>query len=53
MDLNGLPTELEQFVQQEIAKGKYQSAEEIVSTALRLLQAQETQGVTVSRLQMA
>lgn len=43
MDLNGLPTELEQFVHQEIAEGKYQSAEEVVSAALRLLQAQETQ----------
>jgi putative addiction module CopG family antidote len=44
MDLNGLPTELEQFVQQEIAQGKYQSAEEVVSAALRLLQEHESQG---------
>jgi putative addiction module CopG family antidote len=43
MDLNRLPTELEQFVQQEIAEGKYQSAEEVVSAALRLLQEHEAQ----------
>ena len=44
MDLNGLPAELEQFVQQEIAGGKYQSTEEVVSAALRLLQEHERQG---------
>ena len=44
MDLNGLPAELEQFVQQEIAGGKYQSTEEVVSAALRLLQEYESQG---------
>ncbi len=44
MDLNRLPIELEQFVQQEIAEGKYQSAEEVVSAALRLLQEHESQG---------
>ena len=44
MDLNGLPTELERFVQQEIAEGKYPSAEEVVCAALRLLQEHETQG---------
>lgn len=44
MDLNGLPAELEQFIQQEIAEGKYQSAEEVVSAALRLLQEHELQG---------
>ena len=43
MDLNGLPTELEQFVQQEITQGKYQSAEDVVSAALRLLQDHESQ----------
>jgi len=37
MDLKGLPSELEQFVEQEISEGTYQSAEEVVSTALRLL----------------
>ena len=41
MNLNGLPAELEQFVQQEIAEGRYQSAEEVVSAALRLLQEHE------------
>ena len=44
MDLNGLPTELEQFVKQEITEGKYRSAEEVVSAALRLLQEQEARG---------
>jgi putative addiction module CopG family antidote len=44
MDLNGLPAELEQFVQQEIAEGKYQSTEEVVNAALRLLQEHESQG---------
>jgi putative addiction module CopG family antidote len=43
MDLKGLPTELEQFVQQEVAQGKYQSAEEVVSAALRRLQEHESQ----------
>ena len=43
MDLHGLPTDLEQFVQQEIAEGKYQSTEEVVSAALRLLQAHRAQ----------
>ena len=30
MDLNGLPAELEQFVQQELACGKYQSQDDII-----------------------
>ena len=41
MHLNGLPADLEQFVQQEIAEGKSASAEEVVSAALRMLQACE------------
>ena len=44
MDLKGLPSELEQFVEQEISEGTYQSAEEVVSTALRLLQAHKAKG---------
>ncbi len=44
MDLNGLPTELEKFVQQEIAEGKYQSPEEVVSAALQLLRKHGAEG---------
>jgi putative addiction module CopG family antidote len=43
MDLNGLPVDLEQFIQQEIAEGKYRSAEEVVSAALRLLKDHKAQ----------
>ena len=44
MDLDGLPTELEQFVQQEIAEGRFASALEVVSAALRLFQEHEAKG---------
>ena len=43
MALNGLTTEREQFVKQEIAQGKDQSTEEVASAALRLLQDHESQ----------
>jgi Arc/MetJ-type ribon-helix-helix transcriptional regulator len=43
MNLNELPRDLEQFVQQEIAQGKYQSVAEVVSAALRLLREHEAQ----------
>lgn len=46
MDLRRLPIDLEQFVQQEIADGKYKSAEDIVRAALRLLQDHEAEGRT-------
>ena len=36
-----LPRELEQFVQQEIAAGKYPSATAVITAALQCLQAQE------------
>lgn len=35
--LNGLPANLEQFMEQELAAGKYASREELVAEALRLL----------------
>ena len=41
MKLNGLPAELAEFVQQELQNGKYTSEEEVVCTALRMLQAHE------------
>ncbi len=37
MDLHGLPTDLAQFVQQELASGMYQSEDELMAEALRLL----------------
>ncbi len=43
MQLNSLPADLERFVEQEISAGKYQSAEELVGTALRLLQARDAE----------
>jgi putative addiction module CopG family antidote len=43
MNLNELPRDLEQFVQQEIAQGKYQSVAEVISAALRLLREHEVQ----------
>jgi putative addiction module CopG family antidote len=43
MNLNELPRDLAQFVQQEIVQGKYQSAAEVVSAALRLLREHEAQ----------
>ncbi|MDH3604114.1 MAG: type II toxin-antitoxin system ParD family antitoxin [Candidatus Tectomicrobia bacterium] len=41
MNLNGLPTDLAEFVQQELQHGNYSSADEIVCAALRLLQEWE------------
>jgi antitoxin ParD1/3/4 len=35
--LNGLPPDLEQFMKQELAAGKYASREELVAEAVRLL----------------
>ncbi len=43
MNLNALPRDLAQFVQQATAQGKYQSAEEVISAALRLLREHEVQ----------
>jgi Arc/MetJ-type ribon-helix-helix transcriptional regulator len=40
--IKGLPTELEMFVRQEIANGKYQSEEELVAQAVRLLRDHES-----------
>ncbi len=37
MDINELPTDLEQFVQQEIANGNYQSTDDLVAEAVRML----------------
>jgi len=42
MDIGRLPADLEIFVREEIASGKYQSEEELVNEALRLLKAQKT-----------
>jgi putative addiction module CopG family antidote len=42
MDISGLPSDLETFVQEEIASGKYQSEAELVTEAVRLLKAQKT-----------
>jgi Arc/MetJ-type ribon-helix-helix transcriptional regulator len=39
MDLTALPTELAHFVQQALARGTYQSEEELMAEAVRLLQA--------------
>jgi putative addiction module CopG family antidote len=36
-----LPAEFQQFVSRVVASGKYRSEEEVVATALRLLQEQE------------
>lgn len=44
MDLKGLPTDLEQFVQQEIAAGKFATVEQVVSAALRLFREHEDRG---------
>ncbi len=43
MDLNGLPADLEQFVQQEIADGRFASVEEVVSAALRMMCEHQSQ----------
>jgi putative addiction module CopG family antidote len=37
MDLNGLPSDLAQFVEQELAAGKYQTEADLVCEAVRLL----------------
>jgi Arc/MetJ-type ribon-helix-helix transcriptional regulator len=39
MDLTAFPTELAHFVQQALARGTYQSEEELMAEAVRLLQA--------------
>lgn len=44
MDLDGLPTDLEQFVQQEIAEGKFATIEEVVGAALRMFREHEARG---------
>jgi putative addiction module CopG family antidote len=35
--LHGLPVDLEQFIEQELAAGKYASKEELIAEAVRLL----------------
>jgi putative addiction module CopG family antidote len=39
--LNKLPADLEQFMEQELAAGKYASREELVAEAVRLLRERE------------
>ena len=39
--IKGLPTDLEAFVQQEVADGKYRSTEEVICAGLRLLRDRE------------
>jgi putative addiction module CopG family antidote len=39
--LHGLPADLEQFMEQELAAGKYASREELVAEAVRLLRERE------------
>ena len=39
--LHGLPADLEQFMEQELAAAKYASREELVAEALRLLRERE------------
>jgi putative addiction module CopG family antidote len=39
--LNGLSADLEEFVEQELAAGKYASREELVAEAVRLLRERE------------
>jgi len=41
MDINGLPADLAEFVQQELQSGKYTSEDELVCEALRLLRERE------------
>jgi antitoxin ParD1/3/4 len=41
MDLNRLPTDLAQFVEQELATGKYQTEADLVCEAVRLLRERE------------
>ncbi len=42
MNISGLPSDVAIFVQEEIASGHYQSEEELVTAALRLLKTQKT-----------
>lgn len=41
MDVNGLPADLAEFVQEELQSGKYTSEDELVCAALRLLRERE------------
>lgn len=41
MDINRLPADLAEFVQQELQSGKYTSEDELVCEALRLLRERE------------
>jgi putative addiction module CopG family antidote len=41
MDLNGLPADLAQFIEQELAKGTYQTQTDLVCEAVRLLRERE------------
>jgi antitoxin ParD1/3/4 len=41
MNLNGLPANLEDFIHQELTRGKYQSEADLVAEAVRLLRERE------------
>jgi antitoxin ParD1/3/4 len=41
MDINGLPINLEQFIRQELVKGKYESEADLVAKAVGLLRERE------------
>lgn len=41
MHVNGLPTDLAEFVERELQSGKYTSEEELICEALRLLRERE------------
>lgn len=38
---NSLPSELDQFIQQELASGRYQTEEEVICQGLRVLQERQ------------
>ncbi len=46
--IKGLPTDLEAFVQQEVADGKYRSTEEVICAGLRLLRDREDELVDIA-----
>ena len=41
MNLNGFPADLEDFIRQELARGKYQSEADLVAEAVHLLRERE------------
>jgi putative addiction module CopG family antidote len=50
MILNALPADLEHFIRQEVARGKYPSEADLIAEAVRLLRERERRTYTVASI---